>query len=543
MLVSCWWLWVADVAVVCRPQRNHRSPPGSIRSPATSATSPMSILSADQLPPGDEIRATVGVVGGGAAGITLALRLAERGIDCVVCESGADDFDERTQQLYAGEANGYWDLTETRLRQFGGTTNHFSGQSRPLGVVDFAPAPWRPGFSWPIGHDEFARYLPRAAELMGLVPLEVGDDGTWDAASLFDELPSLEVLGSGATRPDDPGFLQQLFQLRAVPMSATHRATLDDSDRARVIFGLNAVAVELVEGGTAVDRVELATFGGRRFTLRADAYVVATGGIESARLLLASVGRSPDGVANSSGLVGRYFADHPATPALPLVSTGPTDIPVRYQADLGPFGDAAAITQLGIDDESQSRLGLPGFHARLASLPLPFPNENDAAVAVSALVDPGGPAPDYAVLVNVGFDLVPNPASRVTIGSGRNELGERTAEVSWQLTDDDEVAMTAVVDALARRLALMGFGRLDTRPPQGTWRDSVVGQHHHMGTLRMAASPSEGVVDTNLRAHDVPNLYAAGSAVFPTYGHVNPTLNLVALSLRLADHLADSVVR
>jgi len=146
-------------------------------------------------------------------------------------------------------------------------------------------------------------------------------------------------------------------------------------------------------------------------------------------------------------------------------------------------------------------------------------------------------------VVNVAFDAVPNPESRVTLGSGRNELGERTAEVSWKLTDDDEMMMTTIVDTVARWLARLGTGRMDTRPPAGTWVDSVRGQYHHMGTLRMSSSPSQGVVDTNLRLHDVPNLYAAGSAVFPTFGHVNPTMNLMALSLRLGDHLADEVPR
>lgn len=502
----------------------------------------MTILTADELPAGAELRTTVGVIGGGAAGIALALRLAERGVDCIVCESGADDFDQRTQDLYAGESNGYWDLTETRLRQFGGSTNHFAGQSRPLSVVDFGETPWRPGHAWPIDHAELARNIPRAAELMGLVPLEVGDDGTWATDALLPGLPGLDVTPTQA-RPDDPSFAHQLFQLRAASMAVNHRAVLAASDRATVVFGLNAVSVDLVDGGAAVDRVVLATLGGRRVELRADAYVLASGGIESPRLLLASTGRSPEGVANSSGLVGRYFADHPSTRGLPLVVAGsaPAPAPVGYVDGLGPAGDAAAVSHLGIADESQFRLGLPGFHARLSLLPLPFPDDV-AALGVSALVDPGGATPEYAVSVTVGIDVVPNRESRVTLGEGRNELGERTAEVSWTLTEDDEVAMTRVLDVLARRLALLGVGRLDTRPPAGTWRDSVVGQHHHMGTLRMSSSPSAGVVDTNLRAHDVPNLYVAGSAVFPTFGHVNPTLNLTALSLRLADHLADEVV-
>jgi choline dehydrogenase-like flavoprotein len=501
----------------------------------------MTILTAADLPSGGALRSTVGVVGGGAAGIVVALRLAELGVDCVVCESGADDFDQRTQDLYAGESNGYWDLTETRLRQFGGSTNHFAGQSRPLGRIDLEAAAWRPGQAWPIDHAELARRIPRAAELMGLVPLEVGPDGTWATDPLLPDLPGLDV-PPDAARPDDPVFTHQLFQLRAVSMAQNHRDTLAASERATVVFGLNAVSVELVDGGTAVDRVVLATLDGRRVDLFADVFVLATGGIEAPRLLLASTGRSPDGVANSSGLVGRYFADHAETPTLTVVATGGAPPPIRYVDGVGPLGDAAAISHLGITDESQVRLGLPGFHARLSLLPLPFPDDR-SALAVSALVDPGGARPEYGLALNVGIDVVPNPESRVTLGGGRNELGERTAEVSWQLTDDDEAAMTAIVGLLARRLALLGVGRLDTRPPAGTWRDSVVGQHHHMGTLRMSASPSAGVVDPDLRAHDVPNLYVVGSAVFPTYGHVNPTLNISALSLRLAEHLADTVVR
>ena len=496
----------------------------------------MTILTASDLPDPGEIRTTVGVIGGGAAGITLALRLAELGIDCVVCESGADDFDQRVQDLYAGESNGYWDLTETRLRQFGGSTNHFAGQSRPLGRVDFGEVPWRPGHQWPMDYDDFARHLPRAAELMGLVPLAPGPDGTWPADALLGALPDLNVPAT-ALRADDPVFLHQLFQLRAVSMALQHRAALAASERATVIFGLNAIAVELADAATSVDRVVLATLGGRRIDLRADVVVLATGGIEAPRLLLASTSRSPAGVANSSGLVGRYFSDHPGVPGLPLVVTPSAEPPVSFVEGLGPGGDAAAINHLGIADESQLQLGLPGFHARLPLLPLPFPDE-ESARAVSALLDPGGAPPVYAWSVAVSFNAIPNPDSRVTLGEGRNELGERTAEVSWQLTDADEEAMGAVVAALARRLALLGMGRLDTRPPAGTWRDSVIGQHHHMGTLRMSASASAGVVDPDLRAHDVPNLYVASSAVFPTFGHVNPTLNIVALSLRLADHLA-----
>lgn len=484
----------------------------------------MAIINSDELAPGAVLRAAVGIIGGGPAGMTVALRLAEQGIDSVLCESGAEDYDDRVQQLYEGEASGYWDLTSTRLRQFGGSTNHFNGQSRPLDEIDFGEVSWRPGTRWPIDYAELTRYLPQAAELLGLVP------GSWEASDWFDDLPAAPMEANG--------IVPVVFQARGYPFNLRHGTTLANASRCTVVQGVNATGVVVNDGGNWVERVDLVTLDGKGLTLEANRYVIATGGIESARLLLASTGGSDAGVGNSSDLVGRYFADHPASPVLPLVlpGVGEWQLPSRMQE--GPFGDEVFVSaQLSITDEAQRARSLPGFHMRLASFPQPFPDDGPTA-AVAALVAPLAVDTPYAGLVNIGFDTVPNPDSRVTLSSGRNELGEPTAKVDWRLSADDELLMQAVVLEVAAYLARVGAGRLDTRPPKGTWTDSVEGQHHHMGTLRMAASPRQGVVDPDLRFHDVGNLYAAGSAVFPTYGHVNPTLNIVALSLRLGDHLA-----
>lgn len=505
----------------------------------------MSIINAADLDDGSELRSAVAIIGGGAAGIAVALRLAARGVDSVLCESGTDDREERTQDLYMGESNGYWDLTATRLRYFGGSTNHFNGQSRPLGVVDFEPAPWRPGHAWPIAHTQLMRHVPDAMDLLGLAP------GSWDIDDWFDDLPATTVAGT-------PGFEPLMFQARAASMGATHRHTLAASGRCTVVFGVNATAVVLDDAATRVDGIELVTLSGSQLTVVADAYVVATGGIESARLLLASDQQVVDGVGNSSGLVGRYFADHPATPALRLVRSPGSSWSLPERQVPGPYGDVSALARLGISDDTQARLGVPGFHLRTWSYPEPSQQlvvgaagRSDAAVVdaavldagVAALLDPLGPPPDIAWRVTIGFDTSPNRSSRVVLSDVvRNELGERAAEVQWRFTSDDEANMAAVVELVARQFAMLGVGRLDTNPPAGTWAESIEGQHHHMGTLRMSASASAGVVDTDLRLHDVANLYAAGSAVFPTYGHVNPTLNIVALSLRLGNHLADRVV-
>lgn len=487
----------------------------------------MAIINADELAPGTVLRSAVGIIGGGAAGMTVAMRLDELGVDCVLCESGTDTYDDEVQQLYEGEANGYWDLTATRLRQFGGTTNHFNGQSRPLHEIDFAEVSWRPGTRWPIAYDELARHLPEASDLLGLVP------GSWDAAERFDTFPPL---------PEDPrGVVPLFFQARGGPFNESHGARLDASQRATVVQGVNATEVVTNEAGNRVDRVELVTVEGKPLAVEADVFVLAAGGIESPRLLLASQSGSDAGVGNGSGLVGRYFADHPTTPALPLVVPPGSDWLLPSRLERGFFDDDVLVmAHLGFTDEAQAEVGLPGFHLRLADFPRPFP-EDDTATAVVALMAPEQHDNPFAGVVNIGFDVIPNRDSRVTLSSGRNALGEPTASVDWRLTDDDERLMAAVVSEAALYLARAAGLRLDTRPPAGTWTESIEGQHHHMGTLRMAASPRDGVVDPDLRFWEVGNLYAAGSAVFPTYGHVNPTLNIVALSLRLADHLGSEL--
>jgi choline dehydrogenase-like flavoprotein len=484
----------------------------------------MAIIPATDLGDGAVVRTRVGIIGGGPAGLAVALRLAERGVDSVVCESGGETYDQRTQDLYDGDAPGYWDLTATRLRQLGGTTNHFSGQSRPLDPVDFDAAPWRPGQQWPISYDELAVHLPAATALMGLV------DGAWEVTSRFDDVPEVQVPGGA-----DVEF--QLFQARPASFAATHRGALAGSGLITVMLGVNATSVVVNDTATAVDAIDLVTVDGARMQLVADRYVVATGGIESARLLLASTSRAAAGVGNSSGLVGRYFADHPSTPPLPLVvPPGVRWAPPR-QIVAGPNGDVLLVGHLALSGRGQVDGGVPGFHARVAEYPQAFPDGGPGA-GVAALVDPLGPAPEYAGIVNIGFDVAPNAGSAVVLSQRRNELGEPLAELRWRLSDDDEEMMAATVRTVARQLALLGVGRLNVNPPAGTWVASVEGQHHHMGTLRMSSSPTGGVVDTNQRFHDLANLYAAGSAVFPTYGHVNPTLNVVALSLRLGDHLA-----
>jgi choline dehydrogenase-like flavoprotein len=128
----------------------------------------------------------------------------------------------------------------------------------------------------------------------------------------------------------------------------------------------------------------------------------------------------------------------------------------------------------------------------------------------------------------------------VRLADERDALGLRRVRLDWQVADDDFYTFERGVAHLAREVGRLGLGRVQLPDPEGRWHADVKGAWHHLGTTRMAGDPSRGVVDAELRVHGLGNLYVAGSSVFPTGGASNPTFTLVALAIRLADHLARS---
>jgi choline dehydrogenase-like flavoprotein len=133
----------------------------------------------------------------------------------------------------------------------------------------------------------------------------------------------------------------------------------------------------------------------------------------------------------------------------------------------------------------------------------------------------------------------------VTLSTEKDALGMPRAKLNWQLTELDKRSIRTFYQVLGREMGRTGNGRVQMRDwllsDDRTWPSFVSGGWHHMGTTRMSADPKQGVVDANCRIHGLANLYIGGASVYPTAGAVNPTLTLVALSLRLADHLKTTV--
>jgi choline dehydrogenase-like flavoprotein len=142
-------------------------------------------------------------------------------------------------------------------------------------------------------------------------------------------------------------------------------------------------------------------------------------------------------------------------------------------------------------------------------------------------------------------EQAPNPDSRVTLSAEKDALGMPRAKLDWRMTELDKRSIRAFYQLLGTEIGRTGMGRVQIRDwlldDDRTWPSSISGGWHHMGTTRMHADPRQGVVDVNCRVHGLGNLYVAGSSVYPTAGAANPTLTLVALSLRLSDHLKSTL--
>jgi choline dehydrogenase-like flavoprotein len=528
--------------------------------------------------PGTEITGDICILGAGPAGITIARELARTGRDIVLIESGGLDFDAATQALYTAESIGRnYPVPEhlCRLRYFGGSTNHWAGYCGPLDSGDFAERPWVPWSGWPITRADLDPYYVRAHELCELGPYAY-DTASWTGTRRrFHELL--------------PAKLEHAFWQFSPPTRFGHvyRADLGSAPNVRVYLFANVVELETDAAARTVARVHVRSLNGVSATVRASRVVLALGGVENARLLLASDRVRAEGVGNRHDLVGRYFMEHPhvetgsvlARDAAALLFPAYSAGRAAGQAVAADFHEGGIRLRAGLKTASQAqqthgilnasieiRSGpeYTGYDAlrsiagdlRRRRWPGSFGSNllrtirdaDQTARGVWSRVRGRTYEPPTEVVLFVKSEQAPNPDSRVTLGSDRDALGMRRVRVNWQLTPLDRRTVRRATVLVGEELGRLDLGRVRLRrwlrsdTDDAAWPRELRGGCHHMGTTRMASDPARGVVDADCRVHGIDNLYIAGSSVFPTGGFMNPTLTIVALALRLADHLrADPV--
>lgn len=514
--------------------------------------------------------AEVCIVGCGVAGITTARRLLEQGRSVVLLESGGLDYEAATAELNAGENIGetYYDLEDARLRFFGGTTAIWGGRIAELDPIDLAVRDWVPHSGWPIAWKDLAAYYGPARRRFGVAETTPG---------------VTEFAAAGGAPPTfDPQALELgvwSFDRKFNRFVFTECQDLIRHPRCRIVTHATVTEIALDPGGQRVRALKVASLAGRTLEVAASAYVLAAGGLENPRLLLASRGVARNGVGNDHDQVGRYFMEHPHArggrvvqgSAWALLRTfgrthradgqelaGLIKPSARLQAERGVLNSSLVISARQPAHAAET-WGMAAYR-RIKHTVAPtrrgralWMMTKTAAKWAQQRTDPARPwllhrlgLRDLALVVRA--EQAPNPESRVVLTDRTDPLGVPRLALDWRMTELDVRSVAVLVEAVDAELRRMKLGRVEAadwlRDPAGGWRtDPLVSSHpiggyHHMGTTRMSADPKSGVVDAQGRVHGLSNLYVVGSSVFPTSSWANPTLTIAALALRTADHVA-----
>lgn len=491
-------------------------------------------IDARTLPDGESINADLCIVGGGAAGISIAREFTGAGRRVVLLESGGFSFDERTQSLYEGRNTGRpsFDVDVNRLRYFGGTTNHWAGHCRPLDPIDFEARDWLPHSGWPISRADLEPYYRRAQPICQL------GEYRYENLEYFADATGLPVLDLAHSR------LESVVYNQSPPtrFGTVYRDALGAARDVSVYLHANLLEFETDRAATRVTAARVACIDGPRFAVHARQFVLATGGMENPRLLLLSNRVRPAGLGNDHDLVGRYFMDHVLLRPGADISFSVPGVDLRLYRTLHQVAGGRMFSVLAVSEARLRQEKLSNFRIHLVTARPRYTKPVGGAVSHLDAFSHGitGRAAGYgSIALHLVLEPIPNPESRITLSAARDLFGQRRIDVAWRLSDAElEHAHRAL------ELAAMEFGRLGLGRGYGElfrdahqWPDNLEAGKHHCGTTRMARRPEDGVVDPDCRVHGVANLYVAGSSVFPTIGYANPTLTIIALALRLADYL------
>jgi choline dehydrogenase-like flavoprotein len=499
------------------------------------------------------------IIGSGAVGLTAAVELARAGREVIVLEAGGRGVEAESQDFFKTASCRDRQLPGLHLGRFralGGTTNFWGGQLLQFDPIVFEQRPWVTDAAWPITRQELDPYYERGYRLLG-IDHRLADPGVWTRLNVAPPVlgEELELLFSAWTPETN---LASLF-----------RNEIRSNPKLRIFVNAPVAALDVDQAGERVTSVLVRSPGGidRRFSARR--VVLANGTVEIARLLKSALADGRQAPWDGNPWLGRGFVDH-----LDCLAGHVTPLDKKRFHDLfdNAYLDGIKYApKLKLSDRAQrdrKLLGVLGFFLSNSSIDEHIANARVLAYALMRgrfhwrqmpgarelfstlrvalpmvvryfrhrrMYNPG----DRGIQLRLMSEQVPLPQSSIHLSGERDALGMPLVEMDWRVDGKEIDTLATFAELIAEQLDRHQIAtvRLD---PALVARDTTVirncnDYYHQMGMARMASSPTEGVVDRDLKVFGTHNLYVAGAAVYPTTGFANPTFTAIALGLRLAD--------
>jgi choline dehydrogenase-like flavoprotein len=507
-----------------------------------------------------DFSADVCIVGAGAAGIVLAAELVRQHMRVLLLESGGVALEQAAQDLNEFSTIGqpHQAASIGRFRVLGGTTTAWGGQILEFKQEDFSVRPWIPGSGWPFPKQDLEPYYERALIAEGLSEVIRSDTQVWHQRKMTTPELGKELEAYFTRWCPEPDF------------SRLYKETLASPELC-VVLHATVTAMLMNENGTRVRAVRCKSPAGQERIFSARQFVLCLGTIETVRFLLQPMASTHATLWNRSGLLGQHFQSHIDFNAASVPAEGAHRLrrlfanaylrghkyhpkfclafPVQQREEI--LNIAGSITCINMEEEELQRI--KGFARNFLRGRLSGLNIDDLPRVLRHVRTMFGLAYGYAVehraywpkrsrfWLRVHCEQEPLSASRITLTEARDAAGLWRARLDWRTSQLEWKTIRCFAEQVQSSFAKQDQGHIELQPELAHdegYRDVTFdNSHHDMGGTRMSRSPSEGVVDPDSKLHGVENAYVCSASVFPTSGFSNPTHTLIALAIRLADHL------